>query len=201
MFDAQDILDYWFGPLDDQGIPGAAFRNRWFSGGAAFDREIRRRFLGMLTLVSERELTHWRTRAQGWLAEIIVLDQFSRHIFRGQALAFAQDRMALECSLEGIRKRHDASLPRVQRAFFYMPFMHAEKRDVQAHSVELFEALSDGVTGPLATLLEGFAQAARDHQAIIAQFGRFPHRNQVLGRESTAEEREYLETGAARFGQ
>lgn len=200
MFDWKEILDFWFGDLDDQGLPDSFHRNRWFRASKKFDQEVRRRFLSMVLFASEQGLDHWRKTAGGSLAEILLLDQFSRNIFRGGVLAFEQDKLANRLCKEAMRKGHDMALPPVQRAFMYMPLEHSERPEDQALSVECYEQLVASTAGNLKSLMQGFLRSARDHQEIIERFGRFPHRNQVLGRSSSAAEEEYLGT-ARRFGQ
>ncbi|WP_417518268.1 DUF924 family protein [Marinobacter sp.] len=200
MFDWKDILDFWFGDFDEHGLPDSFHRNRWFRSSKRFDQEIRRRFLSMVLFASEQGLDHWRKAAGGRLAEIILLDQFSRNIFRGGALAFEQDRLANKLCKEAMRKGHDMALPPMQRAFIYMPLEHSERLEDQALSVECYEQLVASSSGVLQEFLKSFLRSARDHQAIIGRFGRFPHRNQALNRPSTEAEKEYL-ASASRFGQ
>lgn len=200
MFDWKEILDFWFGDLDEKGLPDGPHRNRWFCSSKRFDQEIRRRFLSMVLFASEQGLGHWRTEAGGKLAEIILLDQFSRNIFRGGALAFEQDKLANKLCKEAMRKGDDMALPPVQRAFIYMPLEHAERLEDQALSVECYEQLVAATSGVVQDFMTSFLRSAQDHKDIIERFGRFPHRNQALGRSSTEAEKEYLDTGR-RFGQ
>ncbi|MDN6318869.1 MAG: DUF924 domain-containing protein [Marinobacter sp.] len=200
MFDWKEILDFWFGELDENGLPDSYHRNRWFRSSRKFDQEIRRRFLSMVLFASEQGLDHWRKSAGGRLAEIILLDQFSRNIFRGGALAFEQDKLASNLCKEGMRKGDDMSLPPVQRAFMYMPLEHSERLEDQVLSVECYEQLVASTSGMLQGFMKSFLQSALDHKEIIERFGRFPHRNQALGRTSTDAEKQYLGS-ARRFGQ
>jgi len=200
MFDWKEILDFWFGELDENGLPDSAHRNKWFRSDRKFDQEIRRRFLSMVLFASEQGLDHWRREAGGMLAEIILLDQFSRNIFRGTAMAFDQDRQARKLCREAMQKGQDMMLAPVHRAFLYMPLQHSELKDDQDLSVECYEQLARSTQGILADFMGSFLESARDHRSIIKKFGRFPHRNKALGRTSTPEEQEYLE-GGRRFGQ
>lgn len=200
MFDWKEILDFWFGDLDENGLPDSFHRNRWFRSSKRFDQEIRRRFLSMVLFASEQGLDHWRKAPGGRLAEIILLDQFSRNIFRGGALAFEQDKLANKLCKEAMRKGHDMSLSPVQRAFIYMPLEHAERLEDQVLSVECYEQLVASTSGVLQGFMKSFLQSAQDHKGIIERFGRFPHRNQALGRTSTEAEKDYLGS-ARRFGQ
>ena len=201
MFTWNELLDYWFGPLDEHGLPDQEHRNRWFRASKAFDREIRRRFMSMVLFAAENGLDHWRKEPGGRLAEIILLDQFTRHIHRGGELAFSNDRQAVELALEGINAGADLQLLPIHRAFFYMPLQHSEKLTHQQRAVELYEQLAARQDGPLGSFLESFLKAARDHHGVIERFGRFPHRNRALKRRSTAEEEEYLSGGASSWGQ
>lgn len=200
MFDWKDVLDFWFGDLDENGVPDSTHHKRWFKSNRKFDQEIRRRFLSLVLFASEQGLDHWRKEPGGALAEIILLDQFSRNIFRGGALAFEQDVLARKLCRQGMDKGYDMALPVVQRAFFYMPLQHSERAADQALSVECFEqlvAVSNGVQKPF---IKSFLKYAREHKAIIDRFKRFPHRNKALGRPETEEEQEYL-LDSKRFGQ
>ena len=200
MFDWKEILDFWFGPLDPDGLPDREHRSRWFRSDRAFDQEIRRRFLSLVVFASEDGLWHWREQPGGALAEIVLLDQFSRNIFRGGALAFEQDALARKRCRESMRRGHDVALPLIQRAFVYMPLQHSERLEDQALSVECYEQLVATSAGDLREALAGFLTSAREHHDIVRRFGRFPHRNRALGRTSTPEERAYLEGGRS-FGQ
>lgn len=200
MFDWKDILDFWFGELDDDGVPDADHRNRWFRANRRFDQEIRHRFMSMVLFASEGGLNHWRKYPGGALAEILLLDQFTRNIFRGSALAFEHDRLARDLTRQAMDRGQDMMLPAVQRAFVYMPLEHSERRVDQDLSLECYEQLAASTEGLLGDFMQSFVQAARDHRDIICEFGRFPHRNRPLKRASTADERRYLEHGR-RFGQ
>ncbi len=200
MFDWKEILDFWFGALDDQGLPDQEHRSKWFRSDRKFDQEIRRRFLSMVLFASEQGLDHWRSEPGGALAEILLLDQFSRNIFRGGALAFDQDVQARKLCRQAMNKGQDMALPPLHRAFLYMPLQHSERLQDQKESVECYEQLAASAGGLLGDFLQSFAQSARDHRDIIARFSRFPHRNEALGRKSTEEEAEYL-AGGRRFGQ
>lgn len=177
---AQDVLHFWF----DQSTP-----QQWFQKDAAFDTAIRDRFAALHASAAQGELWEWRTTASGRLAEVIVLDQFSRNLLRDQPQAFSQDGMALALAQEAVRQGLDVHLPSTQRAFLYMPYMHSESRRVQAESVRLFTALGNANN----------LDFAHQHQVIVERFGRFPHRNQVLGRASTPEETTFLQQPGSSF--
>jgi uncharacterized protein (DUF924 family) len=200
MFDWKEILDFWFGELDELGLPDSFHRNRWFRASRAFDQEIRRRFLSMVLFASDDGLQLWRTEPGGALAEIILLDQFTRQIYRGGALAFQNDGLAISLCKKALRRGHDMALPPVQRGFMYMPLQHSENKENQALSVECYEQLAAATDGIVGDFMASFLQSATDHREIIERFGRFPHRNAALKRRSGPEEEAYLKTGK-RFGQ
>lgn len=200
MFDWKELLDFWFGELDEHGLPDAEHRNRWFRSDRKFDQEIRRRFLSLVLFASEQGLEHWRNEAGGALAEILLLDQFTRNIFRGAALAFESDWLARNLTRQAMDRGQDLELPLIQRAFLYMPMQHSELKKDQDLSVACYEQLVASADGLLAEFLGSFLQSAVDHRDIVRQFGRFPHRNKALGRTSMEAEQAYL-AGGRRFGQ
>ncbi len=174
------VLRFWF----EETTPQQHFRKD-----AAFDALIRERFGDLQRAASRGELFGWRDTPGGRLAEILVLDQLSRNIFRDSAEAFASDAVALVLAQEAVRCGADAALPPERRAFLYMPYMHSESRRVHAVAATLFESL--GIAENLKYELA--------HKAIIDRFGRYPHRNAVLGRESTDEERAFLQEPGSSF--
>ncbi len=173
----------------------------WFGEDPAFDHEIRQAFATDVEKASEGELDHWADEPRGRLALILLLDQFRRNIYRGTAKAFEKDKAALKLCVEGAMQKKDRGLTPIQRVFFYMPLQHAESRKVQAKSVELFRRLAEAVSPTLKETFLTIAQFAELHHDIIEQYGRFPHRNAVLGRDNTPEEDEYLAGDAPDFGQ
>lgn len=177
---AQDILDFWFDALTPQ---------QHFAKDAALDASVRARFSATLEAAARCEQWAWRASASGRLAEIVVLDQFSRNIFRDTPRAFAQDALALVLAQELVASGQDRSLPVAQRAFAYMPYMHSESALVQAQAVALFAQPG----------LEHNLHFALRHQAIIDRFGRYPHRNAILGRNSSAEELAFLAEPGSSF--
>jgi len=195
--DAEAILRYWFGPPRSDGGVAAEHTERWFQASEATDRSIRARFGRDLERAARGELEDWALGARGRLALIVLLDQFSRNVHRGTPLAFAHDALALRLCCDGIAAGMDRELAPIERAFFYMPLQHAEDREAQRRSVACFERLADEAPPALAEQLRRFAGYARRHREVIERFGRFPHRNAVLGRASTPEERGFLaERGA-----
>jgi uncharacterized protein (DUF924 family) len=165
---SQDVLEYWFSPEQSP---------RWYAADDKLDADIRRRFLATYEAACSGDLNEWRNTPQSLLALIIVLDQFPRNMFRGSARSFAADARAAALTKEGIEKGFDRSLRPTEQDFFYMPLMHSER-------------LSDHDL--LITLGRGEDRYARRHREIIVRFGRFPHRNETLGRETTAEEALFL---------
>lgn len=200
-YDWPDVLDFWFGTLNSSGLPDPSHRKRWFSGGKAFDEEIRQRFLPVMDVAARDELVAWRDHPEGVLAQIILLDQFSRNVHRGTPRAFDHDSLAMELCLAGIAKGLDQPLLPIFRAFFYMPFQHSEQLADQDHGLRFFQALVEDAVPDQVSLFRGFLESAQEHQAIIARFGRFPHRNAVLGRVSSEAELDYLRQAGQRFGQ
>lgn len=177
MSDPTEVLDYWLGAVGEDG---------WFAGGAELDAEIRAKFLDVWQAAHDGGLEHWVEGAAGTLAYLIITDQMSRNIHRGSGLAFATDARALAAARKAIDEGWDMAAPEPERMFFYLPFEHSENRGDQARSVRLME---ERLADP------EMALHARAHQEIIHRFGRFPFRNAALGRESTAEEREFMEKG------
>jgi len=188
---AGGILDFWFGREDEPGY--GEFRNVWFQKDEDFDREVQTRFREDHERAANGDLDGWREEAQSALALVILLDQFPRNIFRGDAQTHATDAKAQEVSEHAIERALDRELPAFQRMFLYMPFMHSESVEAQRKSVELFERLRDEPGGPDVT------EYAAGHRDIVERFGRFPHRNAILGRETTPEEAEFLTQPGSSF--
>jgi len=193
------VLEFWFGILTD-GLADAATRQRWFAGDRDFDVLCAAQFATLLDEAARGRLPHWSATPRGRLAFILVTDQFSRQIHRGSARAFATDSRALACAKDGIALGHDRVLGPDERSFFYLPFEHSESRIDQHTSVGLFSQLAaEAPPAHREKALDTLDFALR-HRDIVLRFGRFPHRNAVLGRTSTADELEFLRT-ASRFGQ
>ncbi len=177
-----EILAFWFGEGEDHGKR----RKQWFGKNAAFDDEIRQRFLATLVAAEAGALSHWKNNAQDCLALVIVQDQFPRNMFRGSARAFATDALACEATAHALAKGFDCGLKPVERQFIYLPLEHSEALPDQQRCLQLMQQLAAyDETNDLHVW-------AQKHLDIISRFGRFPHRNAVLGRESTAEEIEFL---------
>ncbi len=193
------VLDFWFGayPLDPAALQRV--QGQWFRKDEAFDAELRRRFDCTIAAARAGQLDGWAAQAEGRLALLIVLDQFTRNAFRGQPESFAADAQALTLALEGLARGHDQAVPPMARIFCYLPLEHAEDAAMQARSVALFEALCAAPGAEPKAFFEQTLDYARRHQDVIARFGRFPHRNAILGRASTAEELAYLARPGAGF--
>lgn len=196
-----EVLEFWF--RDAVRNPEALRRRSeiWFGMDTAFDRECGTRFGAVLEDASRGALDDWAGQPPGRLALVILLDQMPRNIHRGSPAAFAHDAKAAAHCISGIECGQDQSLHPVERIFLYMPLQHAEDLDLQRRSVEQFEALAREARGAWRDDFRENARYARLHHDIVERFGRFPHRNRILGRDSTEEERTYLADGAPTFGQ
>ena len=194
-----DVLRFWLGayPLD----AGAMQRvqAQWFRKDEAFDARLREDFGATIAAARAGRLDRWADTAEGRLALLIVLDQFTRNAFRGQPDGFAGDAQALALALRGIELGHDQAVPPMARIFCYLPLEHAEDATLQARNVALFQALRDAPGAEPRAFFDGTLDYALRHQDVIARFGRFPHRNAILGRTSTAAELDYLAQPGAGF--
>jgi uncharacterized protein (DUF924 family) len=174
------VLNFWFvenGP------------KQWFTHDPDFDAAIRDRFAGLAEKGAKGELTHWRGTARGALAEIIILDQFPRNLYRGDARAFGCDALALEAARQALKNKADQAVDESERVFLYFPFEHSEAAEDQETSVRLCATLSD----------KSYLDWAKKHKKVIDRFGRYPHRNAVFGRPSTAKELAFLEEEGSSF--
>ena len=196
---AVDVLRLWLGavPFDPAAMQGV--QAQWFKKDEAFDAMLGQRFGPAIEAAQAGRLDAWAESAEGRLALLIVLDQFSRNLHRGQPDSFAADAQALALALEGIALGHDQAVPPMARIFCYLPLEHAEDAALQAQSVALFAALRDAPDAGPKAFFEGTLDYARKHQDVVARFGRFPHRNAILGRASTAGELAYLAQPGAGF--
>jgi uncharacterized protein (DUF924 family) len=178
---AAEVLEFWFGDIQPR---------QWFAKDPAFDALLRERFLGLTRRAIAGELDAWGAEAAGGLALVLLLDQFPRQIWRDTAMAFAGDRQALTLSLRAVERGWvEAEPEQARRQFWLMPLMHSEDLAVQEAALPLFDRFCDPRT----------ADFARRHRAVIARFGRFPHRNAALGRVSSADELAFLLTPGSRF--
>jgi uncharacterized protein (DUF924 family) len=196
-----EILSFWF---KEQALSAPQIDHRmdiWFGEDEVFDLDVEKEFADDVDRASNGKLDHWAAEPRGRLALIILLDQFRRNIYRNSAKAFSHDRIALKLCVEGAMEKKDKGLTPIQKVFFYMPLQHAESPKVQAKSVALFNKLAESVSPTYRETFLTVAQFAELHKDIVDQFGRFPHRNQLLGRENTPEEDEYLAGDSPDFGQ
>jgi len=169
------VYDFWFRKHDEKD---------WFGKRKAFDALIRRKFLSTYWEVVRGEHADWRKFPRGRLAEIIVIDQFARQMFRGEGQAYLYDPLALALAQEAIRAGADKRMTKPEKLFLYLPFMHSESKKVQKESVKLFATLED----------KEILWFARDHRKVVNRFGRFPHRNAARGWKSTAAEKRFMRT-------
>lgn len=195
-----EVLDFWFADMD---APDHAIAQRqsglWWAKDETVDATIRERFGALVRAACEGGLDHWRASPLGWLALIVLSDQFPRNIHRGTPQAFACDPRAREVAREGLQAGHDQALRPIQRVFAYLPLEHAEDPELQRESVARFTALAAGVPAADREAFEGFLDFARRHMEVIERFGRFPHRNAILGRDSSAAERAFLQQPGSSF--
>jgi uncharacterized protein (DUF924 family) len=189
--EALGVLEFWFGPFG--GALWGTERAEWFRKDDAFDARIRERFEALIERALRGPLDGW-TPPWGTLAEIVVLDQFTRNVFRHTARSVAGDARALPLARTMVASGADLQVPPVQRSFVYLPFEHAESLDAQDESVRLFDALA--AAHPPSASMRDYAER---HREVIRRFGRFPHRNALLGRASTPEEAAFLKTPGSRF--
>ncbi len=196
---AERVLRFWFGTTDEDGMSAAEVAARWFGKAAAFDGAIREQFGEDHAAVMRGERDRWLTSARGRLAYLIVLDQMSRNMFRDTPRMFAGDELALAAAMRGIDLGMDRTLAGDLRAFYYLPLMHSERLEVQQRCVELFRSFTEESEGRVRERMAHSLTYAIAHRDIVAKWGRFPHRNAVLGRESTPEEKVFLEQPGSSF--
>ena len=177
----EDVLKFWFEELTPK---------QWFEKDESVDNEIRERFRLLNEQATKCELFEWRHSPEGRLAEVIVLDQFSRNLYRGKPASFASDALALALAQEAIHLGEDQKISPAQRVFLYMPFMHSESKRIHERAVVLYQSLKG---------FENNLNFELRHKAIIDRFGRFPHRNEILGRASNPEELEFLKQPGSSF--
>ncbi|MEN3785308.1 DUF924 family protein [Aeromonas veronii] len=196
----QPLLALWFGDEADDVLRATRQAPLWWGKSSETDALLASRFGELAEAAAKGSLAHWADLPSGRLALILLLDQLPRNIHRGTPAAFAQDPLARDLCLKGLSIGADKSLLPLERVFFYLPLEHAESREQQARSVALFEALAVEQAGtPAQATFAGFADFARRHQVIIERFGRFPHRNDILGRTSTPEEAAFLQQPGSGF--
>ena len=181
---AKDVIDFWFSDRDETGA--FVFRKAWFEKDSAFDETIRQKFGSLYRSAATRALDGWRGAPRTALALVVVLDQFSRNMFRDDPAMYEADDYAVEVATGAIEQDHHLAFPLIQKWFFYMPLMHSENLAHQDACVRLFQELPDSET-----VARG-REAAQQHRDIVARFGRFPHRNSILDRPTTEEEAAFL---------
>jgi uncharacterized protein (DUF924 family) len=190
--DAGEVLDFWFGPLKPDGTADAEHSKRWWTKDPDFDREIAKRFGPLREAAVRGEKDGWLESTRARLALVIVLDQFSRNMFRGDPKSFDGDARALEVALETVERGDDRKLGPDERTFLYMPLMHSEDPFIQERSVAMFSALAAELSGEAKKAAENTVEFAKKHREVVLMFGRFPHRNAVLGRTTTADEMAFI---------
>lgn len=190
--EADAVLDFWFGAPDSAEFGSA--RKAWFTKDAAFDAQVRERFGALVERALRGELDAWADAPRSALAQILLLDQFTRNAFRGTSRSFAGDARALAAASRMVGARQDEALPPFMRGFVYLPFEHAEGMAMQDEAIRLFNRLASEAPEH-ADMLD----YAHRHRAVIERFGRFPHRNEVLGRQSTAEEIAFVQQPGSGF--
>ncbi len=197
----QIIIDYWIGDAVNDPAAVKEMSKIWYSADERVDTEIREKFGSLLHLAEQGALTPWQDTPEGQLATVILLDQFTRNLCRGSTDAWKNDELALTVAQRCVATGNHLDLPIMGRVFLYHPFHHAESIHAQEKAVALFTALHDGAPEEWKNSLKGFRDFSRNHCDIVRQFGRFPHRNQTLGRRSTRNEIEYLKQNPRNYGQ
>jgi uncharacterized protein (DUF924 family) len=196
---SETVLDFWFGSTPDDAVVAKERADLWWSKHKATDDEIRRRYEIYLILAVSERLNDWLSTPSGRLALIILTDQFPRNIYRDTAEAFAYDQKALTWCIDGLEQKIDRELRPIERVFFYLPLEHAEYIEHQDLSVKCFSELVSSAPADQRGIFEEYLSYAIRHREIIERFGRFPHRNKVLGRESTPEELAFLSEPGSSF--
>ncbi len=199
--DPQNILGFWFGRAADDPAAASARETFWFSASREVDSLISERFVSAVEAAVRGDLDSWLQVPRPALALVLLLDQFPRNIWRGTAQAFAHDARALRTAQEAVARGHLNGLAPIEQAFLVLPYQHSESIEDNCESVRLSSEIARSASGEWQPILEHYLQFAKQHLALVSRFGRFPHRNQVLGRAPTAEEEAYLAGGGATFGQ
>jgi len=196
---ATAVIDFWFGAHINDTTTAQAQRKLWWSKDATVDADMRTRFAALVDAAAAGDHKEWATTPRGRLALILLFDQFPRNIYRDMPQAFAYDAMALQLAQDLVTTNTDRSLRRIERVFCYLPLEHAESIEMQTLSVELFTALAADAPEPERETFRGYVDYAVRHRDVIVRFGRFPHRNRILGRQSTPEEDEFLKQPGSSF--
>lgn len=193
------ILSEWFGPIESEAEFPQNKMKVWFNGGDFYDQKIKSLFKNEVEQALQGGFTTWEDQPESSLALVLLLDQFTRNIYRGEPAAFSGDDRALSITLSGIDQGLDEDLFPVYRYFYYMPLMHSEDLDVQKMAVMMGEALIEVAPEAIQKPIAAFKDYAQQHLDIIEKFGRFPHRNDILGRKSSPEEVEFLKKPGSSF--
>ncbi|OGT33525.1 MAG: hypothetical protein A3C44_01355 [Gammaproteobacteria bacterium RIFCSPHIGHO2_02_FULL_39_13] len=188
----EEILKFWFGRVEETIVPTEHRARVWFSEDVEIDDEIKERFTTDLAAAIAGQMNIWETNPRGGLALIIMLDQFSRHVYRGSPKAFEQDGHALLICQKGMRKEADHALSLIERVFYYFPLLHSEKIIHQEQSIRAYRTLADLAFSETRVIFDSFLKFANHHYSIIHRFGRFPQRNVALNRESSKAEIAFL---------
>ncbi len=196
---SQRILEFWFGRATSNQAIAQQQASLWWSKNPAVDAAMRTEFASWVDAAAQGNLADWQQDAESYLALIVLLDQFPRNIYRATPQAFAYDQLALQLSQQGVALGLHQKLSAIQRVFFYLPLEHAEELAAQDQAIHLFTQLELNVSADEQKLFAGYTEFARKHQQIIARFGRFPHRNAILGRASSAEELAFLQQPGSAF--
>ncbi|MDP2266210.1 MAG: DUF924 family protein [Thiobacillus sp.] len=195
----ENVLDFWFGPSGTATEIVGRQRKLWFAKSTANDQAVVDQFADALVAATAGRLDHWADTPHGRLALLIVFDQFPHHIHRNQPQAFVTDPQALALSLAAIKAGDEQHLTPIERVFLYLPLEHAESNDMQDLSVLLYEKLAREAAIEERAIFDDFLKYARQHRDVVTRFGRFPHRNAILGRASTSDELVFLEQPGSRF--
>ena len=190
----KDILTYWFDALDENGVCNPRQHQLWFQSRAATDNHIRQGFEKLVEAARCGQLDYWADKPQGLMALVLLLDQFTRNIYRGTPLAFSGDSKALELARAAVAREVDRSMPTIHRVFLYIPYEHSEDLQMQEQGIKLFDQLLEDCPERTRAEVNGYRDYAVAHRDVIARFGRFPHRNKSLERHSTSAELAHLET-------
>lgn len=196
--DPEQVLSFWFGKLN-AGMSSKETAARWYKKSPAFDEEVRSRFLGLYDAIVAGDREDWLSQPRSWVAYLIVLDQFSRNMFRDAPKMYAADAQAITALTKGLEDSFDKSLPEQMRLFSYMPLMHSEQIEDQERCISLSAECASSFVGPAKEAAESVHEYAIAHHQIVAGWGRFPHRNSIVGRKSTPEELKFLETPGSSF--
>jgi len=196
-----DVLDFWFAGVTEDVAAAGERMSVWFQSDATFDAEVNQQFAAAIAPAAGGEYSEWARSARECLALVIMLDQFPRNVYRGSAEAFNYDALALGLTIVGLKLGYLEELEPIEQVFFLMPYQHVEDLQKQQEGFALFERIAAESSAEWQPLLGGCRDFANVHLEIIEQFGRFPHRNEALRRQSTEAEQAYLQQGGESFGQ